>query len=230
MTRLKTISRSFNSIYLRFGNIPFLGVLILIMVYLWANGRSFFPDWDASYGQLIQTYIVMTLIFLVLAVREQRIKKEMQTPIWKAGRNFALFLFLTWGVMQGAVKLGLINVSSYPLNLVWQTIFVQFCVVAVAEELMFRGVMLQYIDYYLKSKTIAIVGSSVVFAFWHVWAYQIIFYDPNVNVFSFISLMMAFLMGVILAVIALNREWGGLSATIAVHGMYNLMILGVLSL
>ena len=216
-------------IFNRFGNLPFIGILIIIELYFWANGGAWFQDWNSSYGQLIETYIVMTLIFLVLSWRQKQIMEQVNTPLWMAGRSFGMSFIITWGILECCVLLGVLQVStSFDTNLFWQTVMIQVCVVATAEEIMFRGVILQSLNFYLKSATIAVIGSAFVFAIWHLYAYQIIIYHSSIETVNWFALVMAFFIGIVLAIIALKKEWG-LSACIGIHACYNLVVLGVLT-
>ena len=116
-------------------------------------------------------------------------------------------------VMLLASALGLFQVQSLPSSLFWPTVILQVCVVATAEELMFRGVMLSYFG---------VIVSSVLFAIWHGYAYGVIYYE---GVFQITSIVFAFIMGLILAMIVKNKQWG-LPAAIGVHAAYNLFISG----
>lgn len=219
-----------SSFYNRFGNLPFIGILLLIAVYFWANGRAWFPDWDSSYGQLVEIYIVMLLIFLVLSARQQWISQQLRMPLWMAGRAFTIAFIATWGILECFILTGWLQVpQSFPIELFWQTVLVQVCVVATAEEVMFRGVILSSLEFYFKSTPIAIVGSSAIFSIWHLWAYQIILYDLNWSSFNWLALIVAFFMANILGLIAKNKQWG-LPACIGIHSCYNLLVIGAIAI
>ena len=137
-------------------------------------------------------------------------------------------MIFTWGILILLVQLGLIVPGgSFDSALLPQIIIIQFCVVSTSEELMFRGVMLDVLSRGHKISTFAIVGQAIVFAIYHSWAYQIVWYDMTWSSLELSALVIAFFIAIILGVIASNKNWG-LPATIAIHGVYNLVILGAL--
>ena len=224
------IGQSVSLFYRRLGNVAFVSILIFIAAYVWLNGAAWFPDWEAGYGQLIETYFVMLLIFLAVSSKQvySKMSQDIQMPIWRAARSFVLFFFLTWGIMECLIIAGLLSVpTDFDMNLFWQTILLQVCVVATAEEIMFRGVVLVMLERAFKSPLIGIVGSSIIFALWHLWAYQIILYQESIGSMNWPALIIVFVIGLILAIIARIKEWG-LPATIACHAVYNLMVVGAL--
>jgi membrane protease YdiL (CAAX protease family) len=216
---MKQLSTALKTTYKQLANIPFIFILIAIAVYFWINGPAHFPYWDASYSSLIMIYIIMMLIFLVWAKRQQI--TEIKQPVQKSAFSFVGFFFLTWILMFAVVKAGWITPAEFPMELFWQTIILQICVVATAEELMFRGVLLSYVG---------VIIQAILFAIWHSYAYQIIWYEVTLETFNWYVLLFAFAMGVILGIVAKNKQWGGISATIAIHSVWNLTIIGVLAI
>jgi len=200
--------------YTNFGKIPFIFVLIVIELYFFINGEAHFPEWSSTYGNLITVYILMTLFFLLWSRRgvDQQIDRPFsQSIIW-----FVFFFIGTYVLMLFASIFGLFQTTSIPSSLFWPTVIIQVCVVATSEELMFRGVMLDWVG---------VIWSSVAFAVFHGWAYGMIYYQGQ---YSWGAMAFAFVMGLILAMIAKNKEWG-LAATISIHGCYNLFITGAMA-
>lgn len=221
--------RQITQVFQRFGNLPFIGILLFIELFFWTNGKAIFPNWESTYGQLIEIYMVMTLVFLFISLRRKKIGKQIDTPLWKAGIGFAVGFIFTWILLEAIVISGLLTVpESFNMDLFWQTILIQVCVVACAEEIMFRGVILITLEDVFKNPLIAIVGSSLVFAFWHLYAYNIVLYDESVWGANWSSVFIAFAIGLVLAVVARDKRLG-LSACIGIHACYNLIIVGVLA-
>jgi membrane protease YdiL (CAAX protease family) len=96
-------------------------------------------------------------------------------------------------------------------------------VVATAEELMFRGVLLN-----LFGPQFGIWIQAFLFALWHSYAYQVVWYDISFANMNIISLGIAFVFGILLGFVAMKKELG-LPATIGIHAAYNLAILGALT-
>lgn len=200
--------------YTNFGKIPFIFVLIAIELYFFINGKAHFVEWDDTYGNIITIYILMTLFFLLWSRRgvDQQIDRPFsQSIVW-----FVFFFIGTYVLMLFASIFGLFQTASIPSSLFWPTVIMQVCVVATSEELMFRGVMLDWVGP---------IWSSVAFAMFHGWAYGMIYHSGQ---FAIGAMAFAFVMGLILAMIAKNKEWG-ISATIGVHSCYNLFITGALA-
>ena len=161
----------------------------------------------------------MMLVFLFFAkkklVEDSTEKVENSVMKYVTG-FFSCFLLMTVLSLVGALQFGKISP-----DLIWPTIIMQICVVACAEELMFRGVILSYLG---------IIASSAIFAMWHFYAYGIIWYnlpaEPN-----YISLVIAFIFGCILGwLVVYQSKRFGLIGAVAAHACYNLCLLGVLAL
>ena len=200
--------------YKRFASIPFLFIPIAITTYLWINGRAHFPDWDSSYGQIISVYLVMMIVFLVWSGRKTQ--EQMRRPLHLSATAFVIFFIGTYLILFALSALGVIMVDPLPANLFWQTVIFQVCVVATAEELMFRGVALEMLG---------VVVSAVLFAFWHSFAYGAQYYNFTWETFNWFAFAFAFIMGIILGIIAKQKQWS-LPACIGVHSAYNLFVIG----
>ena len=211
---LAKIRGTFTTAFHRFSMLPFLFLLILINLFFFINGRSFFPNWDATYGQLIMVYLIMALVFVLWAGRrtESQLKKPLKTSIF----GFTVCFIATYIVLLLLSATGLIKTYLLPQELLWQTVIIQICVVATAEELMFRGVLLDIFG---------VVLSSALFAVWHSYAYQVVFYEFSWETFNWPALLFAFIMGIIFALIAKRKELG-LAGSIGAHAAYNLVVVG----
>ena len=196
----------------RFSLMPFIFILIGIELYFYINGNAHFELWDSTYGQVIPVYILMTVFFLIWAGTGTR--RELKRPVREAAPWFVVFFIGTYLVMLFAVLIGLFSPGVAPVSLFWPTVILQVCVVATAEELMFRGVILEV--------TRSVIISSIIFAGFHGWAYGMVYYA---GVFNWGAVSFAFVMGVILALI--YKRWG-LPACISTHAAYNLVVSGIL--
>jgi len=192
---------------------PFIFILIIIQVYFLINGKAHFPNWDESYGQLMIIYLLMTVVFLVWSGRETR--RELNKPIGESIGIFVGFFFATYILLFITATFSGTEITPIPPELFWPTVIIQVCVVAVAEEIMFRGVFLEHFG---------IIVSSVLFAVWHSYAYGVLYYIPEgIGLGTITSLVIAFVMGIVFAIV--SRKWG-LSGSIAIHACYNLFVSG----
>ena len=222
------LKNGISSIYRSVGNVSFIFILIAVEVGLFLAGNSFFPGWDQTYGQLILAYLAMTIIFLFWS--KKRTKTMTGAPLSRSLFWFFVFFMITWAVMMALVLAGVVTpASDFDTSTLGQVLLIQICVVATSEELMFRGAMLDELSRGQKVTKFAIVGQAVVFALYHSWAYQIVWYDGSWETLNLSALFIAFLMGIVLGVIASKKEFG-LSATIAVHAVFNLILLGAITI
>ena len=215
---LAQLSGALKAAYTKLGKIPFIFILLAIEVYFFVNGSAVFKNWNESYGQLIMAYIVMTLIFLGFA--KIKTNQEIRQPISKAAFSFVAFFMITWVLLTALVFAKILTPAVSDLSLFWPSLVLQICVVAASEELMFRGVLLSYLGIFV---------TAIAFAVWHSWAYQITFYSLSWETFNWPALLMALIMGIILGYVARDRRFG-IPACIAIHSVFNLTILGILTI
>lgn len=213
---LAQISGALKAAYTKLGKIPFIFILLAIEIYFFVNGGAHFKNWDASYGQLILAYVVMTLIFLGFA--KIKTNKEIRMPISKAAFSFVAFFMISWVILTALVLAKILTPATSDPSLFWSSLVLQICVVATSEELMFRGVLLSYLGIFI---------TAIAFAVWHSWAYQIMWYNLSWTTFNYSALLIAFIMGIILGYVARDKRFG-IPACIGIHACFNLIILGVL--
>jgi membrane protease YdiL (CAAX protease family) len=157
----------------------------------------------------------MTIVFIVWSGRKTQ--EQMRKPLKNSVAAFAIFFIGTYIVLFFLSLTGLIKAGTLDSGLFWQTVMVQVCVVACSEELMFRGVMLEFFG---------VIVSSVLFAVWHTWAYGVAYYNMSaLDPAIIIAFVFAFIMGLIFAMVAKQKQWG-LPASISMHASYNLFIVG----
>jgi len=203
----------------RLVRVPFLFVLLGIAIFFWVNGPAFFEDWSTTYGQMIAVYISMMLVFLFFAKR--KLVEESTETLGKAVQKYVTGFFATFVLMAVLSLAGAIQFGQISDSLIWPTVILQICVVATAEELMFRGVLLSYVG---------IVASSALFAIWHSYAYGLLWYNlpPGAD---FTSLILIFVFGCVLGWLTVyQKNRIGLIGAVAAHSCYNLCLLGVLGI
>jgi len=219
---LDRIYSTFNKLYNKISLFPFIFAFVLIWIYFWLNGPAHFSNWPDTYSELMLYYLGMIVIFVIFANRPTQQYLKQQT-IASSMVSFVLFFILTLFMLLIVVRIGLFTQPEFNPVLFWPVIILQIFVVATAEEVMFRGVILGYF------KTLAFLGiiiQALLFALWHSYAYQIQYYD--LSTFNFPILLMAFIMGILLGIIAKSKY--GLPACIAIHSCWNIVILGAIHL
>lgn len=217
-----------------FGKIPFLFGLIGIEIFVFVNGASVFPQWDTGYQSVILAYLVMTCafgLFIFIKSRQMaRTREELGVHLSTGSFSFAVGFFVTIILMAILVKAQVVVVdTSFPKSIYFETVLIQICVVATSEELMFRGV---FLDIFGSRKWTGIITTSILFAVWHSYAYQIVWYQFDWSTFNIGAVIIAFVFSVILSLISRNpaseQKVGGLPATIGIHGAWNLCIIGAI--
>ena len=197
---------------------PFLFILLGIAVYFWINGSAHFENWTETYGSMIHYYIIMLFVFLIFA--KDKIIKQIQTPLSKSIHQYVLGFFACFALMYTLVLLNIFAIGEISPNILWQTLIIQICIVSVAEELMFRGVLLGYMG---------VLASSFLFMLWHSVAYGVLWYDFTPEMTG--SLIFVFLFGTILGFLVKYKPKSvGIIGAMSIHAAYNLIILGVLTI
>ena len=208
-----------------FGNFPFIFLLFIIAVFFWINGPAFFEFWEMSANAyLIQTYFVMFIVLILWSKQRSDTRQHLKLPIKKSIPSFILGVLITFLLVNALFLMNLISTPSPTMELFWPSIILQFCVIANVEELIFRGVLLEYTG---------ILVSSVLFAVWHSYAYGFVWYSLGWD-YNWGALLFAFSLGMILALIVENSKDVekkhkiplGFPMAVAIHATYNLCILG----
>lgn len=199
--------------------IPFIGFLVAVAIYFWINGAAHFPNWDTSYSAVTQVYLVMMVVFWIWA-KDRTEKIVEKKPIGNSMTAFFGAFLITVLITQVLVAIGALTSGAFPADLFWQTVIMQVCVVAATEELIFRGIILEHLG---------IIASSFTFAIFHSFAYGVQWYNLLGSSSGYISLIFAFLFGVLMCTIV-RRANLGLPASIGAHAAYNLVILGAISI
>lgn len=206
-----------------FGNFPFIFIFIAFTLFFLVTGPSFFETWNSSNNQLITVYLILMVVFIIWAKKGTR--EYLKTPTKRAIPGFLLGMFITFLLLNLLMYFKFMSIPTFPPELFWITVVMQMCVVAPAEEIIFRGVWLEYTG---------VIISSIMFAIWHSYAYGFIWYKGDWASFNWNSLLIAFIIGMVLALIVkqsqdINKKrkiYLGLPCTIAIHATYNLCVLG----
>lgn len=221
MSMIKGLAVSWNGIYNTLMKIPFVFYMIFIALTFWLIGSSFFENWNLLYAPLILPYIVMMLAFFIWSRTRST---GVHTSSFSALPSFVMGFLGTWMVMTVLIKVGVLKAGALEPTQILPMIIFQICVVATAEEVAFRGVLLPMLS--RAGLFFAIIANSALFAMWHLTAYGIRFGD--VLSFNVISLFIAFIIGVLLSFVAVSRF--GLAAAIGCHAAYNLCVIGAITI
>lgn len=205
-----------------FGNFPFIFVFIAIILFFLITGSSFFPEWDSSFNSIITTYLIMMVVFMYWARKDTRTFLKM--PLKNGLIGFTIGLFVTVLLMNVLISLKVMSSPSLPQEIFWSTVILHMFVVAPVEEVIFRGIWLEYTG---------VLISSILFAAWHMYSYGFIWYEGGWSSFNWSAMIIAFIIGMILALIVQRskditdkRIKLGIPCAVGIHAAYNLCILG----
>lgn len=197
-------------------HLPFIFVLVFIAGFLWLFGNELFPAWDyngISFSTLVSFNFFLLATFLVFTrLRDQAI---LRTPVSVAIKAFIVGSLATLIFMVVLTATSIINVTPLAAGMIVPMIVLQYAVIAPAEELMFRGVLLSYVG---------IVASALFFALWH-WSLTTIM-NTGITESVLYQFFFYFAFGIILGIVATQKKWG-IPASIGIHATWNVIILGV---
>jgi hypothetical protein len=208
----------------RIRRLPFLLILLAIAGYLWIFGDKYFPGWEAAgytgttFSTTVSYYFVLIVVFLILS-RFQK-QSNLYTPVEEGFKRFMIgflavtILFSVSYVLSGA------KVSPIRPEFWFPMLIMQICVVAPAEELMFRNSLQYWIGWIWQAPLFALFHSAVYGVVWVAgW--------PPLPTSTMIALFGAAMFGLVMGYIAKNKKLG-LTTCIGAHAAWNLLIFGVL--
>lgn len=207
-----------------FERIPFMLYFLGIAVYFYINGPAHFENWSSTYGQTLLAYIIMLVVFLMFTLK--RTEKTIEEPMSSSVKKYVLSFSAMVLVMLILGTTPLFSFGKISPNVFWQVFILQLCVVSVSEEVIFRGVIL---DFFKKLPWTGIVISSFLFMVFHSAAYGVQYFNLSSGI-PYGSLLFAFMFGVILSfLVVFKPKIVGIPGAIAIHFVYNAFVLGIFS-
>jgi len=193
--------------------VTFLIIYAIVVTFFLLNGDVLYDFWrENNYSYLTLIYIACVALFL--GIRE-RLPKELEDKFPDISSGFLMsFIFSTivFIILRDANILSTgIDTAVTASNIIPLFIF-HMVVVTTSEEIIFRGILFRY--FYQFHWIVAVLVTSILFAIFHVSAYQA---NPS-------PLIFAFGMGIIisLSVKRFNIGWA-----IGIHLAWNCIILGI---
>jgi len=190
--------------------ITFAVVYAIFAFWLLLNGEAALGYWEANWTYSILVYLVGVSIFLSIA---EKLPIDMKRPasdsIFGFFIAFPLFTVIFFVVAQSGLYFQ--NIIPLPTGMVIPTIVYTVGIVAVSEEIIFRGVIFRLL--HKINPYVGYLGSSALFAVFHFAAY-----GGNYSV-----MLIAFAIGLILAYLT---ERFNLGVAVGFHAAYNCFILG----
>ena len=190
--------------------ITFAVVYAIFAFWLLLNGEAFLGYWGANWTYSILVYLVGVSIFLGIA---EKLPIDMKRPasdsIFGFLIAFPLFTVIFFAIAQSGLYFQ--NIIPLPTQMVIPVIIYQVGIVAVSEEIIFRGVIFRLL--HKINPYVGYFGSSALFAVFHFAAYG----------GNYSALLIAFAMGLILAYLT---ERFNIGVAIGMHSAWNAFLLG----
>jgi len=191
--------------YITFG----IGYAIFVF-WMLLNGEAFLGYWEDSWTYSILFYLVGVSIFLSVAEKLPiDLKKPIPESIYGFLIGFPLFTVIFFVVAQSGLYFQ--GIVPLPSHMVVPVIVYQVGIVAVSEEIIFRGVIFRL--FYKINPYFGYLVSSALFAGFHWAAYG----------GSYQLMLIAFAMGLILAYLT---EKYNIGVACGLHSSYNAFVLG----
>lgn len=191
--------------------IPITLIGIIIDIFLLVDGVSIFGSIFEAYQQPLIIYLIMLGAVLFIGKKVP----GMDIGIGKFTIYFTIAFIPTALVIGTLVKVNVLN-SNLSLQYYLLQIVFQIFVVAFAEEMIFRGVIQQYLGF---------IGQGVLFGFFHIAAYSTELPSSSILAALIIAMIFGILMGAIVKIMTDRGEKGeGLSMTIGIHSAFNLAL------
>ena len=191
--------------------IPLLVISILLEFFLLAAVSYLFGSAWNGYNNIIIIYLVVSIGLIIMSGTQQEF---MRIEFFDAVIVFVPVFFMT-GLIVGSIynTSGLTNLG---VNYEIAQVLLQIFVVALTEELIFRGVILSYFP-----RPKCVVFQGVAFGLFHIAAYS------TLNGVNYGALVFAIILGVVLGAIvfAVKNKSLGLSITWGIQAGYNVAVL-----
>ena len=185
---------------------PLLVVGMVVDIFLLVNGQLLFGSIWASYQSVLVLYLLMDGVLLTFANKIPTLKIE--TSI-----IFFIPIFIMTTIVVGSF---VIPPAGMTLSYVVLVLVFQIFVVALTEEMMFRGVLLQYMG---------VIPQAVLFGIFHLTAYYSVF-GLDVG-----AVMVAMAMGLLFGYIVKYYPRYGIVVAWAIHAGWNVSLaLGIFGL
>lgn len=190
--------------------ITFAVVYAIFAFWMLLNGEGFLGYWEAGWTYSILFYLVGVSIFLGIAEKLPiDLKKPVSDSVYGFFGSFVLFTVIFWVIAQSGVYFQ--NIIPLPSSMIVPVIIYQVGIVAVSEEIIFRGVIFRLL--HKVNPYLGYLGSSTLFALFHWTAYG----------GSYQLMFFALAIGLILAYLTKHFNLG---VAIGFHSAYNCFLLG----
>lgn len=197
----------------RSATVPVLVIAIIIQAFLLVNGQLLFGSAWSGYETVLLLYMSLDAVFLALAFTSTL--PFLDIDVFNATIIFTIVFLVSAFTFSSFFRLVPITVSVN--NIILDFVF-QIFVVAYTEELLFRGLLLNYIG---------VIPQGILFGLFHLTSY----YTPaGIN---WASIIVAMILGIAFGYIvkyfnSIKQPGIGITITWALHAAWNIAIVTTL--
>jgi len=183
-------------------SVPLIFLGVIVDLFLLVNGRIIFGSQFTAYQNVLLYYLVMLGAVFFFAGKTKQLNISIESAVIYFVPVFIITVLLVGDVVRSSATL--------VANQIVMQLFLQIFVVALSEEMIFRGVIINYIG---------VIPQGILFGLFHTAAYYSIY---GVDIYAMI---MAMVMGVLWGYLVKMYPKNGIAITWGMHAGWNIALL-----
>ena len=183
-------------------SVPLIFLGVMVDLFLLVNGNILFGSQFNAYQHVLLYYLVMLGSVFFFAGKTKQLNISIESAVIYFVPTFIITALLVGDVVRSSMML--------VANEVVMQLFLQIFVVSLSEEMIFRGVIINYIG---------VIPQGILFGLFHTAAYYSIY---GVNIYAMI---MAMVMGTLWGYLVKMYPKNGIAITWGMHAGWNVALL-----
>jgi len=183
-------------------SVPLIFLGVIVDLFLLVNGNTIFGSSFTAYQNVLLYYLVMLGAVFFFAGKTKQLNISIESAVIYFVPVFIITVLLVGDVVRSSATL--------VANQIVMQLFLQIFVVALSEEMIFRGVIINYIG---------VIPQGILFGLFHTAAYYSIY---GVDIYAMI---MAMVMGVLWGYLVKMYPKNGIAVTWGMHAGWNIALL-----
>ena len=183
-------------------SVPLIFLGVIVDLFLLVNGNIIFGSSFTAYQNVLLYYLVMLGAVFFFAGKTKQLNISIESAVIYFVPVFIITVLLVGDVVRSAATL--------VANQIIMQLFLQIFVVTLSEEMIFRGVIINYIG---------VIPQGILFGLFHTAAYYSIY---GVDIYAMI---MAMVMGVLWGYLVKMYPKNGIAITWGMHAGWNIALL-----
>jgi len=183
-------------------SVPLIFLGVIVDLFLLVNGNIIFGSQFTAYQNVLLYYLVMLGAVFFFAGKTKQLNISIESAVIYFVPVFIITVLLVGDVVRSAATL--------VANQIIMQLFLQIFVVTLSEEMIFRGIIINYIG---------VIPQGILFGLFHTAAYYSIY---GVDIYAMI---MAMVMGVLWGYLVKMYPKNGIAVTWGMHAGWNIALL-----